>query len=295
MDQLKPILKLTRWQEFVPFTTILTWLGGLTAHRVYDATLDWRLWVMLVANLAAMAYAFMINEIEDAEDDAKDPDRVHQSPIVTGELSERTAWIAAIIILVVSGLCYALCGTIPFIIGLITLILAHLYSWRRVRLKARPLIDIISHALMLSTLLYLAPFYIYADNLGALWSITMLTFLISANGQLYNQERDFEVDQEAGLHNTASILGKTFTGYLATGTVVGSVLCLIIAIFQSIFPLWLGLIPLISAPIIFFLYRDNTTDMRGNETDDPMGLIQMQLLLVANITLMGWLIAVFIS
>lgn len=295
MDQLKPILKLTRWPEFVPFTTILTWLGGLTAYRVYDATLDWRLWVMLIANFAAMAYAFMINEIEDAEDDAKDPERAHRNAIVTGELSKQTAWAAAITMMAIAVIGYALCGTLPFIIGLITLVLAHLYSWKPVRLKALPLIDIISHALMLSTLLYLAPFYIYADNLGVLWSIALLTFLISANGQLYNQERDFEVDQEAGLHNTASIIGKSFTGYLATGTIVGSILCLLIAIFNDVFPLWLGLIPLISAPIVFFLFRNKTTDMRGSETDDLMGLIQMQLLLIANITLIGWLIAVFVS
>lgn len=295
MDQIKLILKLTRWPEFVPFTTILTWLGGLTAHQVYDAKLDWRLGVMLIANLAAMAYAFMINEIEDAEDDAKDPERAHRNPMVTGELSKQTAWMAASGMVVVAVIAYALCGTLPFIIGLITLALAHLYSWKLVRLKARPVIDIISHALMLSTLLYLAPFYIYADNLGTLWSIAVVTFLISANGQLYNQERDFEVDQQAGLHNTASIIGKTFTGYLATGTIIGSILCLIIAIFNDIFPLWLGLIPLISAPVVFFLFRNKTTDMRGSETDDLMGLIQMQLLLIANITLIGWLIAVFIA
>ncbi len=292
--KLHKIIQLSRWQEFVPFTTILTWLGGLTAHRVYGATLDWKLWVALVANLSAMAYAFMINEIEDAPDDARDPNRGLENPIAAGELDAATAWIAALTAFALSFVGYALLGTMPFIIGLITLGLAHLYSWRKVRLKARPLIDIISHALFLSTLLYLAPFYVYADNLGKLWILAVGTFLISANGQLYNQERDFEADRAAGLHNTASVLGKRFTGYLATGTVIGFAACIIISALLDVFPLWLALPPIISTPIVFFLLRGQRTDMRGNETEDPLAQAQWQLLIIANITLIVWLIVVLV-
>lgn len=293
-NRLKKIIQLSRWQEFVPFTTILTWLAGLTAHQVYDAQLDWRLWLALVANLGAMAYAFMINEIEDAPDDARDPNRGLKNPIAAGELDTTTAWIAALGAFGVAFVGYAMLGTVPFVIGLMTLILAHLYSWRRVRLKARPLIDIISHALFLSALLYLGPFYIYADNLGKLWVLALGTFLISANGQLYNQERDFEADRAAGLHNTASVLGKQLTGYLATGTVVGFALCLLVSALMNVFPLWLAVVPLASAPVVFFLFRNQSTDMRGNITDDPLAQAQWQMLIIGNATLLVWLIVVLV-
>ncbi len=289
------LIRLTRWQEFVPFTTILTWLGGLVAYRVYDVQLDWRLWVALLANLGAVAYAFMVNEIEDAADDARDPHRSLVNPITTQELSVRAAWGASLGVATISAIAYAVCGLIPFVIGISTLVLAHLYSWKPVRLKAQPLIDIISHALMLSTLLFLAPFYIYADNLGTLWVITVGTFLISANGQLYNQARDFEVDQLAGLHNTASVLGQTLTGYLSTGTVMGFAICLVVTVLQGVFPLWLAGAGIVAIPVVWFLYRNRTTDMRGHETDEWVGLIQVQALLVANIILLVWLIAVLLN
>lgn len=290
----KAIIKLTRWQEFVAFTTILTMLGGLTANQVHDSQLDWQLLVVWIANLTAMAYAFMVNDIEDAPDDARDPNRAHTNPIANLELTVPTAWLATIAFGVVSALCYALVGPRTFVVGMITLALAHLYSWKPVRLKAQPLVDILSHALMLSTLLYVAAFFAYESDLGNLWTIVIVTFAASANGQLYNQVRDYEADQAAGLHNTASILGKTITDRLATGTVIISVVCVIIAALQGIFPLWLGAVFLLTTPVVMFLLRDNTRDMRGSETDDPMALLQRKALYIINITLLAWLVVAYI-
>ncbi|NDJ86692.1 MAG: prenyltransferase [Chloroflexi bacterium] len=294
-NTLRAIIKLTRWREFVPFTTILTWLGGLVAYRVRDATLDWRLFVILVANLGAVAYAFMINDIEDADDDIQDRERGQRNPVAMNEISRSAAWLASIGVAVIAAFAYAVAGWVPFILGVITLILAHLYSWKPVRLKARPLVDILSHALFLSTLLFLVAYYIYADELGSLWILALGTFLISANGQLYNQVRDYEADRLAGLHNTASILGKRVTDWLETGSVVGAGVCLLIAIFQGVFPLWLGPILVITVPIMMFVYRHNTRDMRGSETEDLMGLIQRQFLAVVNVTLLVWLIVAYLE
>ena len=292
--QAKAIIKLTRWQEFFAFTTILTLLGGLTAYQMEDARLDGRLFIVLFANLAAMAYAFMVNDIEDAEDDARDPERAATNPVANLELSVRTAWLAAFGFALASAAAYAVLGTIPFIIGIITLVLAHLYSWKPVRLKARPVVDIVSHALMLSTLLYMAAFYIYADDINRLWMVVIMTFTASANGQLYNQVRDFEVDSAAGLDNTASILGLQLTDYLSKASVALTVLCVVIAAVVGVFPIWLGAVLLITAPIVLYLLRDNHRDMRGTETDDPMALLQRKILYVLNITLLVWLAVAFI-
>lgn len=285
------IIKLTRWREFVLFTTILTWLGGLAAYQVHDARLDMRLFAVLIANLAAVAYAFMVNEIEDSDDDAHDPARGARNAVTSGEITPQMAWRVALVTALVAIVFYALCGLVPFLIGLLTVILAHLYSWKPVRLKARPLVDILSHALMLSMLLFLAPYYIYADEIGELWVLAAGTFLISAYGQLYNQARDYEADRAAGLHNSASILGKTVMDLLAKASVVGFVASIVISAFQEVFPLWLAIPFLISIPIGWFLGRDaNHTDMRGHETTDPVGQIQRQALLIFNLTLLIWLI-----
>ena len=86
---MQAILKLSRWQESIPFVIPLTLLGGLMAYRFADVRLDERLLYVLLANILAVIYAFMINDIEDAEDDQKgDPERAKRNVIASGELSK---------------------------------------------------------------------------------------------------------------------------------------------------------------------------------------------------------------
>ncbi|KAB2866072.1 MAG: prenyltransferase [Anaerolineae bacterium] len=289
------ILKLTRWQEFWAFTSILTWLGGLLAYEVRGATLDWRLFVVFIANMSAMAYAFMINDIEDAVDDTHDPDRARRNPISSGELSKKVGWTASIIMFALSAICYALAGWRTFVVGATILILAHLYSWHLVRLKARPLVDILSHAMFLSTLLFLAAFFIYTTHIGYLWTMVLGTFLISAYGQLYNQVRDYEADRAARLHNTASILGLRITQILAPASVVGALLGFLAAILMGAFPIWLLPVLIVTIIVVHIALRNVKTDMRGSETDDNIALVQREFLTVVNTLMLVWLIVALIS
>lgn len=294
-NTLQAILKLTRWQEFWAFTSILTWLGGLLAYEVRGATLDWRLFVVFIANMSAMAYAFMINDIEDAVDDTHDPDRARRNPISSGELSKKVGWTAAIIMFALSAICYALAGWRTFVVGAVILILAHLYSWHLVRLKARPLVDILSHAMFLSTLLFLAAFFIYTTHVGYLWTMVLGTFLISAYGQLYNQVRDYDADRAAGLHNTASILGLRITQILAPASVVGALLGFLAAILMGAFPIWLLPVLIVTIIVVHIALRNVKTDMRGSETDDNIALVQREFLTVVNTLMLVWLIVAVVS
>ena len=295
-NSITSILKLTRWREFLLFTAVLTLVGGLTAHQQHDdVELDWRLIIVLLANLASMAYAFMINDIEDAEDDAHEAERGDRNPITTGELSKLAGWLAAFGMAVVALVGYALAGLYPLLAGTLILVLAHFYSWKPVRLKGLPLVDILSHALFLSMLLYLAAFFIYSTDLGILWVLAIGTFLISAYGQLYNQVRDYAADRAAGLKNTASVLGKTVTMILAYSSVVGFVLSLVITAIAGVFPLWLGIVLLVAGTLVLYLGRNNNQDMRGTETDDPIARIQEQILLIFTIILLTWLVGIWLS
>ena len=85
IDQIRGLIQLTRWQEYVPFVVPLTLLGGLLAARPNGIDLDWRLVAVTLANILAVAYAFMINDIEDAPDDARDPARRDGRGQETGE------------------------------------------------------------------------------------------------------------------------------------------------------------------------------------------------------------------
>ncbi|NJL93595.1 MAG: UbiA family prenyltransferase, partial [Anaerolineae bacterium] len=162
-----------------------------------------------------------------------------------------------------------------------------------VRLKALPVLDLISHVLMLSTLLLLSAYMVYDPAPREVWLLVISVSLISAYGQLYNQVRDYEADQAAGLHNTASLLGKSGTQRLGYAMLVIALGCLLASILSGAFPLWLGGVLLVVVPLVRRVVRGR--DMRGDASEDPLADGQVQFLLAANLVLVAWLGVVLVS
>lgn len=286
-NQIRGIIRLTRWKEYVPFVIPLTVLGALLAARPHGLLLDWRLVAVTAANILAVAYAFMINDIEDAPDDALDPHRAARNPVSSGEVAVRLGYSACRMVAAATLCLYALGGLSVFLIGLGTLLLSHMYSWRPVRLKAWPVTDIVSHSLMLSGLLLLAGYFTYHHDPGIVWFVAAGATLFSVYGQLYNQLRDYQADKAAGLYNTAIVLGERNTRrvmYLSIGL---AVVCLLVAIYRDVFPLGLGVALLVS--IWISSKFKSTVDMRGGKAVDVSGSMQIRGLIVVNLTIAAWL------
>ncbi|MDZ4763467.1 MAG: UbiA family prenyltransferase [Chloroflexota bacterium] len=292
-QQLVGLIQLTRWKEYVPFVIPLTILGALLAARPNDTPLDWRLLAVTAANILAVAYAFMINDIEDAPDDARDPDRAARNPITSGTINIRVGYAACRIVAAATLILYAVGGVSALGIGVLTLALSHLYSWRPVRLKAWPVTDIVSHSLMLSGLLLLAGYFVYHDAPGIVWFVAAAATLISVYGQLYNQLRDYDMDKAAGLRNTAILLGEKYTRRLMSGSVILAAICFLAALVQNLFPLWLGLVVVVGVPISM-LFRSER-DMRGGKAADKSGQIQVQAVVVFNLIITVWLAQVLFA
>lgn len=286
-SQIQGLIQLTRWKEYIGFTVPLTVLGALMAVQQEGAPLDWRLVAVTLATFLVVAYAFIINDIEDAPDDALEESRRQRNPVSAGRVSLRVGYMAlAVVALVTLGL-YALAGSYAFVIGAVTLVISHLYSWRKVRLKAWPITDIVSHSLMLSGLLFLAGYFTYGVNPGVIWFIFLGVTLFSSYGQLYNQLRDFAVDKEAGLHNTAILLGERNAKGLMYAMVLLAAICFMIGIIGGAFPAWLLIVVIVAVPVSF-LFRPRK-DFRGTEFVDASGAIQQQALLVFNAVALVWL------
>ncbi|MDX2159789.1 MAG: UbiA family prenyltransferase [bacterium] len=292
-SQIRGLIRLTRWKEYIPFVIPATVVGALLAAYPNNQSLDWRLIMVTVGNILAVAYAFMINDIEDAPDDARDPDRAARNPITSGEIGVRIGYAACRLVAAVTLIAYALCGLEVFLIGGLTLLLSHLYSWRPVRLKAYPVTDILSHSLMLSGLLLLAGYYVYDNAPGIVWFVAAGASLISAYGQLYNQLRDYDMDKAAGLHNTAIMVGETNTRYMMYATIGLAVLCILAAIIQGAFPTWLaGAVAIAIGAAAIMRPR---TDMRGGEAVEASGAVQVQFVMGINIVILIWLAEQIVS
>lgn len=286
--KLNAIKKLSRWRQHVPYTLPLVIAGALLAVNQSDAIPDWRLIVVTIANVLAMVFAFMINDVVDAPDDALDPIKTKSNIISQGILGTSEANIISSVIFLLSAILFYFGGLYSFIAGLSTLILSYLYSARPARLKARPIVDVLSHVLMLSALLMLSGYLIYDTSPSSAWWVILAVTFASAYGQFYNQVDDFETDKLAGLNNTAMLLGKRYTTFAMALSAIMTVICFIIAIILGVFPLWLGYV---LAVIVFTLtlFRWDI-DMRGNETD-ASGMIQLPVLISANIVVFIWLLS----
>jgi hypothetical protein len=84
------------------------------------------------------------------------------------------------------------------------------------------------------------------------------------------------------------LLGKQNTRSAMSLSAGLTVICFGIAIFQGVFPMWLGSVLGVTI-FTMALFRWNF-DMRGNETDTS-GMVQRPILIVANIVVFIWLLS----
>lgn len=239
------LLRLIRYREFIWFVIVTTLLGAGAANGDWG----WRLAGILVANWLAVAFAFMINDVEDAPEDALDPAKVKRNPVSAADLSARAARIASFSAALLAVFTYALIGFWPFITGISCLILGFLYSWRRVRLKTIPFIDMLAHCLMLAGLQFLAAYFTFEPSDPGRWLFPFLFITaISLYGELFNELRDLEGDRNAGITHTATLLGARATHWLMLGILaagVGSALAMVFLV--RLFPTWVLLLLVVLA------------------------------------------------
>jgi len=292
--KVRGLIRLTRWKEYIPYIVPLTVCGALLAVQAYKGTPGGRLIIALIANTLVMAYAFMINDVEDAPDDALEAHRAARNPISSGELTRREGWIASAAVAVVTLVLYALLGTWPLFFGAFTLALSHFYSWKPVRLKKWPVTDVLSHSLMLSGLPFLVGFFTYNSEPGPVWLVALGVTLVSVYGQLYNQIRDFNMDKAAGLKNTAIMVGQRNTQLLMYAAMGSAVVMLVLSFILRIIPFWVLIAPIVCIPVVFMVYRTRSGDMRGGKAADFSGDIQQPIMVLINCAVIVWLAVVLL-
>ena len=287
-QKLLAVKKLSRWRQHVPYTLPLVIAGTLLAVNQSDTSLDWRLLFVTVANILAMTFAFMINDVVDAPDDALNPIKTKSNVISQGLLSYQEGYFVAGGFFCFSAILFFLSGWLSFLAGISTLILSYAYSAPPLRLKARPIVDVLSHILMLSGLIILSGYFVYDASPNRTWWVIVAVTMASAYGQFYNQLDDFETDKRAKLRNTAMLIGKRNTVFAMILSAVLTVASFGISIILGIFPTWLGWVLLVTSFTLFLFRWD--VDMRGNEAD-ASGMIQQPILIGANIVVFIWLLS----
>jgi len=204
------IIALSRWLEVYDFNLAVSFLGAIMA----GGWAGWRLVTIVIANFLSLTFAFMFNDVEDAEEDSLNEKKRKRNPISNGSLTRNEGHLAACVTFLLSMLLYFFLAIETnnngvLIAGTATLIIEFLYSWRKIRLKAIPVIDVLTHMFMLSGAQYLVAYLSFKRelDLNGLLILGML-MIISCYGQLDNEIRDFDTDVKTHIRTTAVVLGR---------------------------------------------------------------------------------------
>jgi 4-hydroxybenzoate polyprenyltransferase len=207
------LLQLTRLDEYYGLTLALTVLGGVFNPLQLDLLQLGRLFIV---SLLLMAFAFAINDIEDAPDDAQDKAKQKRNPISARRLGLSEARVFTLLLALAALILSGRLGNNALYLTIAGLMLGFLYSFKGVRLKSMPVLDLLSHGLFLAVIQFLLAGLAF----GAPWSFPLLAaalgiYGISILGDIRNELRDFEVDRATGIRNTASVFNlKPLEPYL---------------------------------------------------------------------------------
>lgn len=159
------------------------------------------------ANLLYTAFAYSFNDVEDAEDDALDPVKGARNPVSAGLIGRRAGYAISLAFLAAGLALMAALSLESLLSGSLFSANSAAYSWRRIRLKAVPVLDLLSHAATLGVPQLTVTYLAFRPPDATLLAMAVMVALFSMASQLSQQIRDFEVDRLAGVRNTTQVLG----------------------------------------------------------------------------------------
>jgi 4-hydroxybenzoate polyprenyltransferase len=247
---IKGLAKLTRFSEYV-YYVIVTSLLGIAAAK---GSFSWQLLLVLLANWMAVGFAFMVNDIEDAPDDAFSINKVNSNPISSGLIAPKTARIATLLIGLLAAVLFAVLGVWPFIFGMISLTLGFLFSVKYVQLKSVAFFDIIVHSLLLSGLPFLCGYFSFTTRLNRVW-FWPFVFVIAIHIYLHLQRdvNDLRSESKTKRGRTVLHLGeRSVTSLMIATAILGAFTGIVTFFLIDMIPSWVVLMMAISA-VLFIL------------------------------------------
>ena len=158
-----------------------------------------------------MCFGFTVNAIGDVRIDrfhdghSKDMN-LAQQPLVTGEISQKQAWLLVLVFLVGSLITAVWIGPLFFISILVLNVLGFIYSIPPVRLKVRPGLDIVCNALI-GVMCFVAGVALGGSIISLI--VYMGVFLMAATFYIPTVVTDFDFDKRAGEYTSAVAFGPS--------------------------------------------------------------------------------------
>jgi len=204
MTDIKTLIRLMRIREFLNIPLISSLVFLISPQNLFT----YKTIIVFLANFFLTASIFVINDVEDAEDDYHDLKKRKRNSIANGELNKKQGYLVGFSFLFLGLFLLLNISYLVFLVAIILTPVGIFYSWRLIRLKSIPVIDVISHSICLGVL-QLSTMYLTFYS-SALQFISLLIMIIpySIMIEITQELRDFEVDKKTKISNTVQKFGK---------------------------------------------------------------------------------------
>lgn len=180
--------------------------------------------VIFLANLCLTAFGYMFNDLEDAEDDYHDVEKRIRNPIANGEITRRQSLLFNMFLLSLGLLLLLSISPFVFLLGIIYAFVGFGYSWKNLRLKSRPILDLVSHVLFLGVLQFLTTYAAFRPLDIFIVPFLMIIVPFSLMNEIIHEMKDFDVDKKTKINNTV----QRFEGFDITRLMMASIVMIVI-------------------------------------------------------------------
>lgn len=164
--------------------------------------------VVFLANLFLTAFIYAFNDVEDAADDYNIPEKRRRNPVANRDLSKIQGYIISFLLLLIGLSLLVIIGALVFLFGLALVLVGFLYSWKPVRFKSMPFIDVVSHIICLGALQFLITYLTFRPIDLFVIPFLMIILPFSLMVEVLYELRDFNVDKNTNIRNTIQRLGR---------------------------------------------------------------------------------------
>ena len=188
-------IRVLRIKDWIKFYTIIPLIGAILVN---PKDIDFLLiGIIFLIFFCATGYGFVINNYFDIEIDKKHPDKVqsNKNPLVSGDVSPGGTLVLCSLLVGISLSLSLFLSVNGFMFTLFGILLLTLYSERRVRLKERYFVDIITHGAMFGLFPFLAGFSLNGGEINIqIFLISILFMIIGFEALLTHQINDYNED-----------------------------------------------------------------------------------------------------
>lgn len=213
--------------------------------------------LLLIAITATYWFGFAVNDFFDRHHDKFDEQKAKRNFFLEAPYSPTLIHVAFVLIGLLLACCFMLFGWRSLLMFLIGGFIIWAYSAPPLRIKSRPILDLLVHGIFVETF----PFYLVLVILNVNWLaidivILLALFFASFSSQLEQQARDIEVDS-INDHNFTIQFGILWNQRLMKASTIMLILTIGYGLFSGIIPLIYSPFAVIMMPLLMHrFFRD---------------------------------------